>query len=359
MSTSDWENRLQAIGGAEKIEQLRAVRETEQRRLAAKLSDSAVAEVVQRLNGLHDALIVRALKLAESDLARLGHGAPPVPYTYILFGSAGRYEQTLSSDQDSGIVFADADNEADAQRHAAYFSLFAQTAVQTLIALGYPPCDGDVIASNPKWNKSLSDWERQIHAWIADASWDNVRCLLILADGRSIAGDPEMLGRLKERFYSDRLSHPVIDKRMLENTLRHKMLVGVFGQLLTERYGEEAGSLDIKYGAYIPMVNAVRLLAVRAGLREASTLRRISLLNDRGVLTDEEAGEATEAFELILKARMLTTSVTEEGRIIGTGKLSRDQLTKEMTDALKKALKTGKALQRRVERELQYRFGGR
>jgi CBS domain-containing protein len=353
------EKRLLDITGAEDLEQLRLVREKEQDRLVTELSSSPVNAVVESLNELHDDLIAQALKLAENDLARLGLGAPPVLYTYLLFGSGGRYEQTMYSDQDSGIVFENASNEVDDEHCNTYFTRLADTVVQHLIALGYPPCEGNVISSNPEWCLSLHDWGKKIDGWFAEPSWENVRYLLIAADGRPVAGSLEIARNWQDRFFNDMLSHPVIARRMMENTLRHKMLVGVFGQLLTERYGEDAGSLDIKYGAYIPMVNAFRLLAVQAGIRETSTLKRIQALQQAGLLSPEEAEEAYDAFSYFLRMRLLTTVTSEEGQLIGTGKIPAEQLTREMTVSLKKALKAGKKIQLRVQRELQRRFGGR
>ncbi|RED64185.1 DUF294 nucleotidyltransferase-like domain-containing protein [Cohnella lupini] len=353
------EKRLLDITGAEDLERLRSIREREQTRLATELSTSPAYAVVGTLNEIHDALITQALKLAEDDLARLGLGVPPVPYTYMLYGSGGRFEQTMHSDQDSGLVYANASNEVEEEHCRNYFHMFAETAVRKLIQLGYPPCEGSVISSNPEWCLSLSGWEQKIDNWFAEPSWENVRYLLIAADGRPVVGDPELALKLQNRFFSDMLGNPIIARRMMENTIRHKVLVGVFGQLLTERYGDNAGSLDIKYGAYIPMVNAFRLLAVQAGIRETSTIRRIEALVRAELLTAEEAEEAIEAFSFFLKLRLLATIADEEGQMVGTGKIPADQLTKEMKIPLKKALKAGQKIQRRVQKELQHRFGGR
>jgi CBS domain-containing protein len=359
MSNPIREKRLLDIAGAEDLEQLRSVREREQNRLATEMFTSPINAVVDNLNELHDALITRALKLAENDLARLGLGAPPVLYTYMLYGSGGRHEQTMCSDQDSGLVYANPASEAEEELCKVYFHRLSELVVQYLIVLGYPPCEGSVIASNPEWCLSLKGWQNKIDVWLTEPSWENVRYLLIAADGRPVSGDSELANQLLERFFNDLFSNPVIARRMMENTLRHKVLVGVFGQLLTERYGEDAGSLDIKYGAYIPMVNAFRLLSLQAGIRETSTLRRINSLQIAGVFTAEEAEQASEAFSFFLKMRLLTTVSNEEGQWIGTGKIPLKQLTKEMIVPLKKALKAGKEIQRRVQRELQHRFGGR
>jgi CBS domain-containing protein len=347
------------IAAAADIETLRSVRIREQERLMEAVSSRPVPAVAESLGVLHDALIVRALELAETELARLGYGTPPVPYAYLLFGSGGRRELTFSSDQDSGIVYADPASEEADRACAAYFSKFAAMAVQLLIRLGYPPCEGNVIASNPEWCLPLKAWENRIDAWFAEPSWENVRYLLIVADGRPVAGDAGLARKLKDRFHTDVLESPVIARRMMENTLRHKVLVGLFGQLLTERYGENAGSLDIKYGAYIPMVNVFRLLAVRAGIRETGTLSRIAALQELGVLTMREAEEARTSFAYILRLRLMAAARSENGQWIGTGKIPKAQLTDDLVRPLKRAPKFGKIMQRRVEREMQDRYGER
>ncbi|MFC4306260.1 DUF294 nucleotidyltransferase-like domain-containing protein [Cohnella boryungensis] len=359
MRNLEWEERLLEIAGARTLEQLSSARETEQKCLQERLADSPADKVIVTLNELHDALIARALMLAENDMARSGFGAPPVPYAYMLYGSGGRFEQTMHSDQDSGLIYSDASDEADEVRNRDYFLKLAGKAVEFLVVIGYPPCEGNVIASNPQWCLSVKEWARRIDHWFAEPNWENVRYLLIAADGRPVWGDRTLAELLRDRYFNDLVRHPVIAHRMLENTLRHKVLVGVFGQLLKERYGEEAGSLDIKYGAYIPMVNAFRLMAMQAGIHETSTLDRIRALLRAGALEENEAKEAIEAFTLFLELRLYASVTEEGGRIVGSGKIPASRLTKEMIGPLKKALKTGSKMQRKVQRELQYRFGGR
>ncbi|REK63139.1 MULTISPECIES: DUF294 nucleotidyltransferase-like domain-containing protein [Cohnella] len=359
MSSLHRQERLLDIAGAGNPEELRKLREEEQNRLASVLSSSPVIQVIEELNELHDAVIVRILELAEIELARSGFGKPPVPYAYLLFGSGGRSEQTMSSDQDSGIVYGVPENGAEAERCCRYFRSLGRLVVERLVETGYPPCEGNVIASNPDWCLSIADWEQKLDGWFNEPSWEHVRYLLIVADGRFVYGDAELAARWKQRFYRDVLHQPVIAQRMMENTLRHKVLIGVFGQLLTESYGESAGSLDIKYGAYIPMVNVFRLLAVQAGIRETSTFGRIRALREAGKLAEQEAQEASEAFALFLRLRLMSMTKIENGQWVGTGKLPVKQLSHEWIKPLKKALRLGRKLQRQLEKGIRDRFGGR
>lgn len=356
----DMAQRLLDINGAGSLQELRAIREAEQARASACLqADTLVVQVVEALNALHDALIRRVLTLAERDTARMGLAAPPVPYAYFLFGSGGRGEQTLASDQDSGLVYGDSADPAEAEQAAAYFSALGTRIVASLSDIGYPPCEGNVIVSNPEWCLPISAWEDKVDRWFAEPSWENVRYLLILADARLLAGDEELARRWKGRYFGDMLTHADIAKRMLENTLRHKVLIGVFGQLLVEEYGENAGSLDIKYGAYIPMVNIFRLLAMRADVAVTSTLGRIRALRESGAVSEEIAEEAAWAFEVFLRLRLLSSDRDDSGQWVGSGKLRPAILNKEDKAPLKKALRIGRRLQRQLEKEMQRRFGGR
>ncbi|GGG15372.1 DUF294 nucleotidyltransferase-like domain-containing protein [Paenibacillus abyssi] len=348
---------LGEIGSAETITALRGLRDQVHNRMEALLPTLSVEQFYDQLNEVHDALIRRVIALAEADMARMGKGSPPVPYAYLLFGSGGRQEQTLSSDQDSGIVYGNPDSEDDKAKVETYFKELASTIVASLQETGYPPCDGNVISSNPQWCMSITDWEKQLDHWFDEADWEFVRYLLIVADGRLVYGDRELARKLKNAFYSDTLAKPLIVRRMLENTMRHKMLLGVFGQLLKEQYGEEAGSIDIKYGAYIPMVNAIRLMAIQAGLRETSTLERISELKNRDMLAAEDASVYAETFRIFLKLRLITIEHTEDGMFTNNGKLAGSRLTKEMKDELKLALKTGQKLQRRVYKQTMGKLG--
>lgn len=341
---------LAEVGSADRPDRLRGLRDQLHGCLEALLPETAVGTFNALLNETHDALIRRAVVLSETQMARLGHGPPPVPYAYLLFGSGGRREQTLTSDQDSGMLYDDPGPDRDEAEVQSYFLTFSARIVETLQAIGYPPCEGSVISSNADWCASLRGWQAKLDTWFAEASWEQVRYLLIMADCRAVYGDSQLADRLHAHFYRDTLEHPVIMRRMLDNTMRHKVLIGVFGQLLHERYGEESGSLDVKYGAYIPMVNAIRLLAVGNGIRETSTLERIERLAAQGRLGEADRQACTDAFLLFLRLRMMAAVKQEDGLYTNSGKVAGTRLTRELKRELRLALRVVQQLQRRVNR---------
>lgn len=338
--------RFKQISSADNVEGLRWLRDQFHEQMYASLPTQPVEQLNEQLNETHDALIAQAIMLAEESMARMGKGSPPVPYAYLLFGSGGRREQTLSSDQDSGLIYANPPESGDETK--IYFQQLSKQIVSNLIQTGYPPCEGNVLSENPAWCQSVSEWREKLAGWFREPEWEAVRYLLIIADGRCVYGDKSLAETLKGMFFTDTLKSPVILKRMIENTMRHKVLVNVFGQLLKERYGEDAGSLDIKYGAYIPMVNSIRMMAIQANIEATSTLERIRKLVELGKLAPEDGTAYEQAFRFIIRLRLMTTEQRDGGLYGSNGKLHSSKLTKEMTDELKSSLKQGKRLQRAV-----------
>jgi Predicted signal-transduction protein containing cAMP-binding and CBS domains len=346
---------IEEIGSTENADELRDLRDRLHLRMEAMIpgdSGESVETFNAILNGMHDALIRRAVFLSEDAMARAGKGAPPVPYAYLLFGSGGRCEQTLSSDQDSGLLYEDPGPGRDPEAVRAWFRELAGLVVKTLERAGYPPCDGNVISSNEAWCDALPAWTARLDAWFDDPHWEHVRYLLILADARTVCGDERLAVRLKDHYFRNTRAYPGIAERMLQNTMRYKPLVGLFGQLLPERYGEDAGSIDIKYGAYIPLVSAVRLLAITGGIRETSTLSRIRRLRETGRLAAPDADACEAAFGFFLKLRLLAASRNKGGLYANNGKVATALLTKPMRRELRQHLGTVQRLRHSLQRQI-------
>ena len=71
-------------------------------------SGARVESVTRIMTTVSDAILVRLIELAEADL-----GPPPVAFAFVVLGSEAREEQTLATDQDNAIIYADGDPERD------------------------------------------------------------------------------------------------------------------------------------------------------------------------------------------------------------------------------------------------------
>ena len=63
------------------------------------------------------------------------HELPYVPWCWMVFGSEGRLEQTLSTDQDNGLVFSAESPEAAASLRAIFCRLPAPSMKRSMPAV--------------------------------------------------------------------------------------------------------------------------------------------------------------------------------------------------------------------------------
>jgi CBS domain-containing protein len=263
------------------------------------------------------------------------YGPPPSPFSFFVMGSAGRFEQSVWSDQDHGIVYLDQSAKAK-----AYFLILGKEVSKGLYQVGYPYCDGGVMSGNPFWCKSQTEWEKQTKNWALEATWESLRYLLIFMDGRSVYGEHPLLDQLK-RLVFQIVHEEHLLLRISKNTQYFKKGIGVLGQLLVETHGVHTGSLNLKETAFFPYVNAVRLLAIQEKILETSTLSRLDKLQ----LPDKSLFEAM--FLKLLNYRLLFASHTdyESGHY-----LPADHLTKEQKNDIKEIIKYGTTLHQTVSK---------
>jgi CBS domain-containing protein len=291
-----------------------------------------------KLNLVHDEIITQVVNLS---ILRLGniYGPIPCPFSFFVMGSAGRSEQSVWSDQDHGIIY-----QENSDNVKKYFLALGKEISKGLHAAGYGYCDGGVMANNPIWCKSLSEWQEQLANWTQESSWESIRHLLIFMDGRSVYGEHFFIERLKT-FVDQAISNEQLLKKILNNTMYLKKGLGVLGQILVETHGPHTGSLNIKEIALFPYVNAIRLLAIKGNIRETSTLSRLDHIPEKWISASSKAVYKTK-FVKLLHYRLAFGNHTN----YETGHYLRiDTLTKEQKKEIKEILKTGAALFRYVK----------
>lgn len=281
------------------------------------------------LNCFHDQVMKKVFQVA---IHNLNKGEPPCYFSWFITGSGGRLEQGFISDQDHGIVFED-----DSDESKNYFKALGEELSDGLAIVGYPYCKGYIMSSNPLWCKSFEAWKEQIFSWMDSESWEAIRYLQIFYDARVLEGKLNYIRQLKSFIYEYQLTHPNLLKRFMANIMHVKNIIGPFGQILVERYGEYQGSIDLKYSAFVPYVNTIRLLSIKEGIYETSTLARMYRL-----LQNPEYAEllrnCESNFDHLLKYRL---SLNDVNNYSDTHYLKLERLGKKEKKEIKHILKTG------------------
>jgi CBS domain-containing protein len=283
----------------------------------------------ERMHEWHD-IVMRRL---------VGQVLPSGQSTVVFFvvGSAGRQEMTVHSDQDNGLIVGEGIDGAK----------LGQNVCDVLYAHGYDLCEGRVLACERAWCMTHDDWCVHIDAQRNNQDFFALRKLLVLADARTVYGDDGPRASIKRTLLHALARDKDVWPRLLTNTMRYKMLFGLMGNLLTERYGADAGGIDIKYGAYLPFVSAIRLLALWYCIEEPSTLKRMRAL--RNALPDQWAVHVDDwyaAFCDVLRLREMAALGT--GGAHAPKMLPADLLTKDAKLVLRDIVRIGRHLQKVV-----------
>jgi CBS domain-containing protein len=277
------------------------------------------AQIGRIVSSLNDALVQRLARTAEREL-----GPPPGPYAWVVFGSEGRSEQIMLTDQDNALVYAAAGTEAH-----AYFAALAQRVVDGLLAAGFPPCPGGYMATN--WCLPLEDWMQRFDDWMHVPQPQALMAAGIFFDFRQVYGDLS-LGPLEE-LLARAHQNGLFLAALLRAAQEFAPPLGLFNRIRSE-----GGSIDIKHGGLAPIVGLARALALAAGSRERSTLERLAAAAAGGKLSAEGAGDLAASFTYFLELRLrrqlaaVAAGLPPDNRIVLNELPSREQ--KQLRDAL-------------------------
>ena len=260
-----------------------------------------VGQIVAELN---DRLVARVLQLTESSLAAAGGGAPPVPYCWLLFGSEARREQTLRTDQDNGLVYADPPPQLAAAA-AAYFARFAEEAVGGLIAVGFPRCPGNVMASNPRLCQPVSVWAASFHRWIDHPSPEELLAASIHFDLRPLDEASGLADALRNVIRREAPSSKVFLGLLARDVVDRRVPVTLFGNIHTASSGRHRGTVDLKAAGVTQLVGAARVDALELALSETNTIARFRQAGERGIYTADETREIPDAYRFLMRLRLV------------------------------------------------------
>lgn len=244
-------------------------------RLIAQLNDL----LTERLVELHAA----ALGL---DLARAA---------WLAFGSEGRGEQTIATDQDNGIVF-----EGPPSDRPRWLALGAAVCAD-LDRAGFPLCKGGVMASNPDCCRSREEWVEAFRSWLGQGTPEDLLRVAIFFDARPVAGAlalAEPLRQLARGPATPRFLHLLAD-----SALKWRVPLSWRGALDPEEREGQPG-LDLKLNGTALFVDCARLLALAQGIDEVGTRERLIAAGQAlGVPAAERDGWAS-AFEFLQGLRL-------------------------------------------------------
>ncbi|MEJ2526332.1 MAG: DUF294 nucleotidyltransferase-like domain-containing protein [Desulfuromonadales bacterium] len=224
----------------------------------------------------------------------------PAKAAFLALGSEGRGEQTLRTDQDSAMVYAD--DITVAEREAC--ARFADRMVDILEFVGIPRCPGNTMASNPEWRHSISEWQALLEQWISVPKGDHMVNFGMFQDFRTIHGDHTLEKKLHEFIYQTTQRNKLFFPYVAKNIVRFPAPLGMFGRIKVNRSGKHRGKVELKKAGIFAITEGASLLALENDIHGGTTWDKLEKLGQISVLSKRDSETLGEAFSQLVNLRL-------------------------------------------------------
>ncbi|WP_043743799.1 DUF294 nucleotidyltransferase-like domain-containing protein [Paramagnetospirillum magneticum] len=278
-------------------------------------------------------LTARASELAEQSLLDDGWGPAPARYAVLILGSGGRGESLLAFDQDNAIVH-DGKPADD-----PWFAELGKRLNETLNKAGIPFCDGNVMARESKWRKSLEEWRDEVHGWVFSVENQTVMYCDIFFDFQPVWGDRALAEELRHMAMEKAAQSAFFLRYLAQNVAGMDGSIGLFGNFVTKQ-----GRLNAKKFGLLPLVSAARMRAIRAHIQVTGTDERFAALKESGVLHEDDLRDFVEVREIVLRVMLEQQLADIAQQIPASAKIDPKRFDKRTRNRLKWAFRRIKTL---------------
>ncbi|WP_372964108.1 putative nucleotidyltransferase substrate binding domain-containing protein [Marinobacter sp.] len=330
------------IGTATHLSTLVSLRSEVSRLVDTMLAHGADSgQVVKIITTLNDVTVRRVLEL------NLKKNDPGIPFTWLTFGSEGRQEQTLLTDQDNGILFETPEGMTADQVREKLLP-FARKVNDELAECGFTLCKGNIMASNPKLCLSDKEWDEWFIRFIDASTPQNLVYSSIFLDMRAVFGPYTPLHRLLETVLIRIQKNALFQKMLAGNALQRKPPLTMFRNF---RYLNEDKKrvLDLKRQGLAPFVESIRVFALANGVEAANTLERMDELVKKGVFDSKDASAWKESYSLIQAIRMRAHQEMQAASEELTNYINPDDLNPLDRRILRESFRQAQRLQQKLE----------
>lgn len=332
---------IKEIKRAKRFKHIKPIRNSVMNLLAGYLEVNIPMRLTTKIiSELNDASTKQVIKIALNKMST----PPPVKFSWLAMGSQGRSEQLLHTDQDNALIFEDVPEEKLSET-TSYFLELAKLVNKGLNIIGYEYCPAEMMASNPNWCLSLTEWKNLTSHWIINPGPDEVLLSSIFFDYNLSYGDKELVDNLSEHIFNNVKKYPMFLVHLASGALHNPSPTGFFRQFLVEQNGTHKDFFDIKRRALMPLTDAARVLILSHSIKSInSTEERFEKLAELEPNNAELYMSCSYATKALLKFRTRQGLLhNDSGRYI-----SLNTLTKEEKIKLKRTFKIIKEIQELV-----------
>lgn len=248
-------------------------------------------DTCKKLSAYNQSVILAVLEAHAEEYPWLHH------CTFLEFGSGGREEQVLGSDQDNGLLMR-ADPDSDELEEVT------QSIVVALDGAGLTLCEGEVMVSNPEWRGDFDIWLERLTRWLSNpaekGSWQSG----LILDFQAVFGSKADVLILRDRLWEYVRTKPIAISMLIQELTDYRLPLTFYGAFITEKDGPWQGFLNIKNSVLAHLTNSARILALKYNLAPHNTCDRIRELAEAGHVSAKHGRQLLEAWEYLQRKRL-------------------------------------------------------
>jgi CBS domain-containing protein len=195
--------------------------------------------------------------------------------TFLEFGSGGRGEQVLTSDQDNGLLWLKKPDEYELEEAC-------QNIIMTLDGAGLNLCPGNVMINNPDWRGDKKQWKERLINWLSNPLEKGPWQFGLILDFTPLFGCPDEALELREELWEYVRTKPLVLKFLIDELQQYRVPLSFWGNFILEKKEAHRGQLNLKKSILAHLTNGVRILALKYALKEVNTVDRIRKLQEAG-----------------------------------------------------------------------------
>ena len=251
--------------------------------------------ILRIITELHDRLLHKIIELSIGEI-----GAPPSPFAFFVYGSEGRREETFKTVFRCAMVYEENMSPAEKREMEDFCGKLLVVIQQTLKKCVLPLFDTHPFGDHVSIYGDSSDWQQRVFNALRSKDDTLIATAKKFLDLRSIYGDKMIVKSLREALFMQIRSNYQYKSIITEYDPGEKSLVGFFRQFIVDESGTQREQLDIKEKGIRQIAGALRALAIAHNLHETSTIERLNLLHDSGLIPHETKNDVNSAFEFLL-----------------------------------------------------------
>src|SRR6056297_311125 len=243
-------------------------------------STDNISSVSRIITSIADAVNKRVIEMAIAEV-----GQAPCEFAFIAMGSEGRGEQTLKTDQDNAIIFAEQSDD-----NKKYFLRLSVIINENLHKIGYARCEGDLMAGNPEWCNHIDEWKHIFSTWINNPVGLNVLDSSLFFDMRLVFGSEQLSSELIDFVYEELKDKDEFFSQLVKTVAASKPVF-------------DRKRVDVKK-LLIPIVGYLRTMALFYSIKQTNSMLRLNYLMAYDLISESKAQEIEKMYNFLMHLRI-------------------------------------------------------